>query len=103
MSLTSTSTIAEIQAAYVDNALFDVDNSLTQARLFVQACRILLLKMPKMAAQDRASLQLNPEMIQAEMERGVAFIANNPSATGGGGGGNRHFSFENLRDGGGWT
>jgi hypothetical protein len=41
-SLTSNSTIAEVKAAYVDNASYDEDGSVTKARAFITAVRIML-------------------------------------------------------------
>jgi hypothetical protein len=99
MSLTSTSTLAEIQAAYDDNSAYDVNGSVSQAKLFVQACRMLMRRMPKMASQDRGSVQLSPELIQQEMQVASAFLASTPDTTSSNitGGGVRHFDLGNLR------
>lgn len=44
-SLSSTSTLAEIKAAYKDNADYDIIGDVTKCGVFVQACRMLLLDM----------------------------------------------------------
>jgi hypothetical protein len=99
MALTSSSTIDEIKAAYVDNSAYDVNGSVAQAKLFVQACRVLVMKMPKMAAGDRASLSLSPELVNQQMADALQWLGGQADTTGSvvGGGGTRHFSFENLR------
>lgn len=96
--LTSTSTIAQVRAAYVDNADYDGAGSVAMARLFIQACRVLLLRMPAMSSQDRASVQLNPTLIAAELERALRFTSLTAANDGAnGGGGVRGFDFSNFR------
>lgn len=101
MALTSTSTIEEIKAAYIDNAAYDVNNSVAQAKLFVQACRILLLVMPKQGSQDRANFGLSPELIAEQLKDATAFCGGHVDATAADGtitGGTvRHFDLSNLR------
>jgi hypothetical protein len=64
-SLSSTSTIAEIEAAYADNAGYAEDNSPSKARAFITACRLLLLKRPTEAGSGTDRLVLSPEQIAA--------------------------------------
>jgi hypothetical protein len=99
MPITSTSTIDQIKAAYVDNSAYDVNASVAQAKLFVQACRVLLLVMPKMAGQDRATLSLSPELVAQQLADATRWLGGQADTTAAviGGGGTRHFSFENLR------
>lgn len=75
MALTSSSSISDIVSQYVDSSLYDVDNSLPMARLFIQACRILLIKRPKSISTDGVSTQFDPAQIRAELERANAFVA----------------------------
>lgn len=101
MAITSSSTIDEIVAEYVDNCDYDSPASLSKARAFIKACRVLLLKMPKMSSQDRASYALSPELIQKQLEDAQSFAAQTPDTTSASpvtGGGVRHFDFSNLRD-----
>jgi hypothetical protein len=66
-SLSSASTLAEIAAAYVDNASYSEDSSAAKARAFVTACRILLLKRPTEVSVDRRSINFDMKLIQQEM------------------------------------
>lgn len=95
-TLTSASTLAEVKAAYIDNASFEEDGSVSAAKTFVTACRILLLQLPKEAAKGGESLTLSIEQIHAEMKRAQVWV----NANGGNGpaGGVLHTSFENFRD-----
>ena len=45
MALSSSSTLAEVQAAYDDNANYDVEGSVTQCGTFIHASRILLRRL----------------------------------------------------------
>jgi len=98
-TLSSASTIDEIKAAYADNASYEEDGSASKARAFVTACRLLLLKLPKMATTEggRQQLMLAPELIQQEMHRASSWLATS-GATGGSGGGVRHVDLQGFRD-----
>lgn len=67
MSLSSTSTLDEVSAAFLDNASYSATGSVTAARTFVTACRMLLLMIPKMQGSREATVTMNPELIQKEM------------------------------------
>jgi hypothetical protein len=54
-TLSSSSTDAEVQAAYDDNASYEEDASATKARAFVTACIILRGRVPVSAAKGSAS------------------------------------------------
>lgn len=69
MPLTSTSTDDEVLAAYVDNASYYESASLTKAKAFVTACRVLLVRLPRMTSGQGTTVQLNPDLIQAEMRQ----------------------------------
>ena len=73
MALTSASTIEEIVAAYVDNSLFDVNNSTTQAAAFIQAGRILLMKRPKSINADGVTTAFDVDAIKSDLERATRF------------------------------
>jgi hypothetical protein len=66
-SLTSESTLAEVNAAYVDNASYQEDNSTDKAAAFITACRILLLKIPAQAASGKNLIQMNTTLIERQM------------------------------------
>jgi hypothetical protein len=67
-ALTSTSTDAQVFAAYDDNASYAEDNSPAKARAFITACRILLRRVPKETGTREAHLTLTPDLIQKEMQ-----------------------------------
>ena len=58
-TLTSASTLAQVQAAYADNASYVEDNSVAKCRAFITACTILLLKLPAEQGTREAQLRLN--------------------------------------------
>jgi hypothetical protein len=74
-SLTSASTLAQIEAAYDDNASYAEDNSASKAKAFVTACRLLIRRYPKMSAGERSSLALSPDLIQKEMADAQEWLA----------------------------
>lgn len=95
MPLSSTSTPADIMAAYADNAAYEYtgnDGSMAMAQQYAIACQLLLMVMPKIAAQDRASMSLSPELIAGELKRVRNWIGMQRS-----GGQVVHPSFENFR------
>lgn len=106
MAISSASTIDEILAEYVDTLDYPGLTGaagIAMARAHIKACRVLLVKMPKGTTQDRGGVQLNPELLPAEIKAAEQYIAGTPDTTaadgtlGGGSGGVKHFSFENLR------
>lgn len=78
-TLTSSSTLAEIQASYVDNASYAEDDSIPKAKAFLTACRILLLKLPAEAGTREGHMRLNPDLIQKEMKEARDWL--DPQAT----------------------
>ena len=97
-SLTSSSTLAEIQAAYYDNASWEEDASTTKALAFVTACRFLLLKLPKRVAQGGRGgneTELDPSIIRAELNAARQWLAFSSAAATGGG--VKHVSLEGFR------
>ena len=91
-TLTSASTLTQIKAAYMDNASYSEDNSLTKGKAFVTACRFLLLKLPTRASHAGEEIQLDPRMIQDEMKIALRWIGSNATESP-----VKFNSFENLR------
>lgn len=73
--LSSSSTDAEVWAAFDDNASFEEDNSASKAAAFVTACRILLRRMPKRMGVDGEWTEFNSGFIQSELERAKRFAS----------------------------
>lgn len=99
MSLTSSSTLAEVQAAYDDNADYDVENDTAKCKLFIQACRIYLRRMVNRADHGAASVWDDYEKVEAELKAAKAWLQANDSTAAPtvSPGSIRHVSFENFR------
>lgn len=100
MSLTSSSTLAQVQAAYEDNADYDLVASVAKARLFIQACRFLMLRLPAAGSSGDASTTLSQNLteIRTAMQRAEQWLAVSGGSTAGGGGPSvKHTSFEEFR------
>jgi hypothetical protein len=99
-ALTSTSTDAQVFAAYDDNASYAEDNSPAKARAFITACRILLRRVPKETGTREAHLTLTPDLIQKEMQAAQDWVSANPDTSGSGassGGSVTRANFNNFR------
>lgn len=95
--LSSSSTLAEIVAAYADNASYEEDSSASKAAAFITACRLLLLKIPKRTKHAGGSeIEVDPAQVREEMAAARNWSAANGGTSGSGG--YRHASFENFRD-----
>lgn len=98
-TLTGTSTLAEIQAAYADNGSFEEDASPAKARAFITAGRLLLMRLPTSSGHSGNQLQFNLQLIRQEMERARQWLA--ASSTTGADGSQqspaRYASFHNFR------
>jgi hypothetical protein len=73
-TLNSTSTLAQIEAAYADNASYAEDNSVAKARAFVTACRLLLLKYPNRTGTPQADLETSIDLIQKEKKAAEGWL-----------------------------
>jgi hypothetical protein len=97
-SLNATSTLAEIKAAYADNASYFEDGSPAKARAFVTACRLLLLKLPKRVASggrgQGEEVELDVRVIQDQIADAQRFLTQSGIAAGP----PKVYSFENFRD-----
>lgn len=84
-TLSSTSTLDEIKAAYMDNASYEEDASVAKAKAFVTACRLLLMKIPKVSQDSEgARVEMNPDLIQREMAEAREYVrAHEPTTTAG--------------------
>lgn len=74
-TLDSSSTLAEIQAAYADNASYAEDSSVSKAKGFITACRLLILKLPKSSAAGHVSTTLSPELLRDEIKDAQSWLA----------------------------
>jgi hypothetical protein len=67
--------------AYLDNAGYAENNSVTQAKAFVTACRKLLMLQPKATHSREGGLETSPEEINAQMTMAIQFISANDTST----------------------
>ena len=98
-TLSSASTLAEIEAAYADSASYAEDNSVAKARAFVTACRLLLLKYPKRTGTPQAELETAIDLIAQEKAAAEKWLESHDTGSGSTAGGPRvtRVSFENSR------
>ena len=93
-TLDSTSTDAEVFAAYEDNASYLEDDSATKAAAFITACTFLLRRMAKSAGEGPANVTLSPELIEKQLEEAKVWLAANSTDTNAG---VIHYSFAESR------
>lgn len=101
-TLTSSSTRAEINAAYLDSASYEEDGSVIKAKAFITACRFLLL--PKITPSrsagpgDGGEVEFDLEAVKAQLESAQQYVAANDSSSYEGFGTVKHVDFTGLRD-----
>ena len=83
-SIDSTSTIAHIEAAYMDNLSYEEDGSVAKCKAFVTACRAWLVKHPRSQAHAGEELQLNVEAVSEALKEARAWLSVNRGVTDGG-------------------
>jgi hypothetical protein len=92
-TLSSSSTLTQIKNAYLDNASYAEDASVTKARAFITACRILLLRLPKRAAHGRGNeVEMDPRLIAEEMRSAQRWLVSSSDNA------IKHLSLEEFRD-----
>ncbi len=95
-TLSSSSTDAEVWAAYDDNASYQEDASRSKASAFITACRILARRLPISAARDGQSV--SRESLREEVADANAWLAANPGSSGSGSTRARFGNLERFRD-----
>ena len=89
MSITSASSVADLEAAFIDNADYEAQASIEKAQTFVQACRRLLLRRPSAAKRSTGvgsfSAQWNTEALKSELDRALQWLSFAPAAQADGG------------------
>ena|ERR1035437_6620538 len=104
MALAATSTVADIEGAYLDNMGYDANGNVAQCRAFISACRGLLLRRPETASRGASdssqSFAWSMESIRRELDAARQWLAFAPSANCGN---VVHPDFSDLRDQAGWA
>ena len=85
-SLNSASRLAEIKAAYDDNASYEEDGDAAKARAFITACRLYLMRIPRRVAHGGPAseeIELEPRMLIDQIQEAKRWLALNvPAASG---------------------
>ena len=76
-TLDSSSTLAEVYAAYDDNASWEEDGSSTKAAAFVTACRFLLRYAEEQSrgGSTTVSQKFNYDILRAEMDEANKYVS----------------------------
>ena len=77
----SSSTLAQVQAAYDDNASYATSGSVTMAQDFVTAGRILLRRIPQESGSREGNVRFEMELIAEQIRSAEEWIASNPAAS----------------------
>lgn len=93
-TLSSASTLADVWNAYDDNASYEEDDSVSKARTFITACRILLRRLPAQNTRSSTTLRFDLKRIQNELQQAQRFVALKSASKGSG---VIHPSLENFR------
>lgn len=83
MSLSSSSTLAQIEAAYDDNASYQELGDVAACKTFITACRMLLRRYAEEAQfgnRHRMRFGANLEQLRLEMTRAMQWLASNNAA-----------------------
>jgi hypothetical protein len=82
-TLSSTSTDAEVYAAYDDNASYAEDASAAKARAFTTAVRMLLRRLPAESGTREGNVRFDLVTLRAELQEARDWLtANDATATG---------------------
>lgn len=81
-TLSSTSSLDDIKAAYADNADYETSVDTAKAATFIVACRLLLLKLPAVAGKGGATLTMNPTLIAGELLYAQRWLKGQQAAAG---------------------
>jgi hypothetical protein len=83
MPLSSSSTLAEVEAAYDDNASFEEDRDVTKCRAFMTAVRILLRRNPEEAGTRESNAKFRMDLLADELKRAQQWLAANDTGSAG--------------------
>jgi len=74
MPITGSSTVEEIEKEYLDNSSYGETNDFAKCRLFITACRALIIRLPSTATKGMNSLSYRLESLQRELERAQEWL-----------------------------
>ncbi|HOE64657.1 MAG TPA: hypothetical protein PKW18_13890 [Candidatus Sumerlaeota bacterium] len=99
-SLSSTSTLADVKAAYANNASYEEDKSPAKARVFITACRMLLQYPISVTSTTQAGTEqmtYDIRVIQAQMDAARIWLESFEQSVGGFNSRVKVLSFNNFR------
>ena len=79
-ALNSASTLAEIKAAYADNASYSEDGSVAKAKSFITACRLWLMKIPRRVARGGPAseeVEMEPRLLIDQIQEAKRYVVCN--------------------------
>jgi hypothetical protein len=79
-TLNSASSLAEIKAAYFDNASYSEDADVAKARAFITACRCLLMKIPRRVARGGPAseeIEMEPRLLMDQIAEAKKWLTDN--------------------------
>lgn len=79
--LTSSATLAEVQAAYESNATYDLTASVTACKEFIQAGRMLIARMADQSSHGGTSLKESYQRIESQLVKAEAWLVQNDTAS----------------------
>lgn len=101
MALTDASTLPEVNAQYENNCSYDLNRSVSECRLFIQAARILLRRMAdETQASGGARVRQERTVIVSRLEAAERWWMSNDRNAGvvsGGSNGVKELSFQEFR------
>lgn len=77
MAITGTSTQAEIVTEYLNNVNYDVNGSAGECKLFIAACRALLVMHPANWQHAGSTIQYNPQLWETQLNDAKTWLAAN--------------------------
>lgn len=93
-TVTSSSSVAQIRAAYLDNLSYETDGSTSKALAFIEACRAILA-FPN-SSKDGSQLQFDHGQVAAQLAEAQRYVSANSGS--GGYGSVKHPDFAGFRD-----
>jgi len=91
MAITSASTQADIVGQYLDNLDYDHSSSVSACKLFIAACRALLVMHPNDWQQNNSRVTFSPQLWRQEQQSAQTWLNANSTAVGTGS--VKHLSF----------
>lgn len=95
-TITSSSTLADVRAAYLDNLSYETDGSVAKARAFVEACRAIL-SWPSDSMKETVRSMFDLTRIENQLTQAQDWIAAN-NTSGAHFGQVKHVDFGGFRD-----